>query len=233
MSTSSTPSKATGTLSKSKGVGFLHHYPKNFFRLYGAADEAPSSDTIFRRTTPMTCEMLMHPTIHFSEVAETIADKIAIINESPLISKKAHANLMDVKQLGDMHSKFSLKDVDQPPSKDDAKTMMRAFIEESSVEQFMRSAFTVGSALFSIASSYLVTQAYLRDPTVLADKLCMALEQDATFKASHKLTAYRDIILAGHKCAHGSQASETSGTAIQNLLLQLSAKNSQGSLKET
>ena len=225
MSGSSTPSKATGTPSTSKGVGFFNHYPKYFLQPYGAADEAPSSDTIFRRTNSMNCEMLTRPAIQFSEVAETFADNLAIVSESPLLSKRAKGYVAEVTKLGEMLSKSSLKDAEQPPSNDDAKNMMPGFMEKSSIEQFMRSAFTLGSALFSMGCSYLVTQAYLRNPSVLADKFSMARGEDTSFKAWQKLSGYRDIILAGHKCEHGSQTPVHSGPAIRNLLLQLSSSD--------
>ena len=96
--------------------------------------------------------------------------------------------MAEVTKLGEMLSKFSLKDAEQPPSKDDAKNMMHGFMEESSMEQCMRSAFTLGSALFRMGCRYLVTQAYLRNPSVLADRLSMAHGEDTSFKASQKLS---------------------------------------------
>ena len=197
MSASSTPCKDRGTPSKSKGVGFFNQYPKNFLRPYGAADEAPSAETIFRRTNSMNWEMLTRPAIHFSEVADMFADNLAVVSQSPLISKKAKGYMADLTKLEEMLSKFSLKDGEQHPSKADAKNMMHGFMEESSMEQYMRSAFTLGSELFTMGCSYLVTQAYLRNPCVLAEKMSMARGEDTSFKASQKLSGYIDIY---HPC---------------------------------
>ena len=133
--------------------------------------------------------------------------------------------MAEVTKLGEMLSKFSLKDAEQHPSKVDAKNMMHGFMEESSMEQYMRSALTLGSALFTMGCSYLVTQAYLRNPCVLAEKMSMAQGEDTSFKASQKVSGYRDIILAGHKRRHGSPTPLQSGPAIRNLLSQLSSSD--------
>ena len=225
MSRSSTPSQtpSKSTPSKGKGVGYFNHYPKNFLRPYGVADDAPSADTIFKRTNAINCEMLSRPCIHFSEISETISENVAVVGESHILSKKTHAHLDKVRELATTLSKFSLKTDDSAPSKNDAKNMLRAFIEESDTTDFMEAAFKVGGALFSMGCSYLITQAYLRQPDILAEKLSMAHGEDASFKASKKLTSFRDILLAGCKRSHESAASSSS--AIRNLLAELSSSD--------
>ena len=100
--------------------------------------------------------------------------------------------------------------------------MMRAIIDQPHLQQFMESAFKVGGALFSIGCSYLVTQAYLRDPASLADKLSMSDGQDRTFKASRKLSSFRDLLLAGHKRPHHA-SSASSCRNLNDLRSQLSS----------
>ena len=80
----------------------------------------------------------------------------------------------------------------------------------------------MGGALFSIGCNYLVTQAYLRDPGTQADKLSMSDGEDRTFKASQKLTSFRDLLVAGHKRPHHS-SSASSCRNLNDLLGQLSS----------
>ena len=135
--------------------------------------------------------------------------------------------MAEVTKLGEMLSKFSLNDAKQPPSKDDAKNMMHGFMEESSMEQFMPSAFILHLALHP---SEWVAVTWSPRPTsetqVYWLTSCPWLRgEDTSFKASQKLSGYRDIILACHNRAHGSQTPLHSGPAIRNLLSQLSSSD--------
>ena len=117
---------------------------------------------------------------------------------------------------------FSQKN-EEVPTKDNAREMMRVFIEDTELSSSMEAAFKVGAALYSIGCSYLVTQAYLGHPSTLAEKLCMARGQDGSFKATKKLSSFRDIILSGWKRTYEGQASSRSSRSIQNLISQLSS----------
>ena len=220
MSKKGTPSKGTPT--KGKGVGYFNHFPKNFLHPYGHADEPPSVETIFPHTNPMNCEMLTRPSLHFSELSETINDNLPIHTESAIVSKKVNSSLASLKELGEKLSVITLKDDEEQPSKEDRQRMMPAITEHTHHEEFMVSAFKVGGALFSIGCSYLVTQAHLRYSGTLAEKLSMSLGEDKTFKASQTLTSFRDLLLAGHKRPHHS-SSVSSCRNLNDLLGQLSS----------
>ena len=66
-----------------KGVGYFHHFPKNFLRPYGAADLAPSKKTIFKRTWPTHCEWLKRSEIAVSELYSTLEENKDTIRGIP------------------------------------------------------------------------------------------------------------------------------------------------------
>ena len=58
------------------GVLYLNQFPKNFLRPYGAVDQAPTEDVVFRRVSPASCEWLKRPKVAMSEMAETLTTNI-------------------------------------------------------------------------------------------------------------------------------------------------------------
>ena len=94
--------------SKSKGVGYFDHFPKNFLCPYGATTEPLVDSTIYRRLIPSCCEYLKWPKITFSELAGTVSETIDMPEtmKEPLLDRK------ELKRL-----KKSLRNVNQSLSK--------------------------------------------------------------------------------------------------------------------
>ena len=91
-----------------KGVGYFHHFPKNFLRPYGAADLAPSKETIFKRTWPTNCQWLKRPDVAVSELYSTIEKNKDIIRGIPnvLTQGRIESLLQDLKPIIDTLKKF-------------------------------------------------------------------------------------------------------------------------------
>jgi hypothetical protein len=64
-----------------RGVGFFQQFPRQFLRPYGEAEKAPSTDTVFKRIKPFTCEWLLRPKVALSEFADTMLKNTALIKD--------------------------------------------------------------------------------------------------------------------------------------------------------
>ena len=73
---------------------YLNQFPKNFLRPYGAVDQAPTEDVIFRRVSPASCEWLKRPKVAISEVAETLRTNMDMLTrkKSKLLSSDGVAS---------------------------------------------------------------------------------------------------------------------------------------------
>ena len=210
--------------SKSKGVGLFNHFPKNFLRPYGRAEDPPSSTTVFRWTNALNCELLVRPNIFFSELSETVSGNLPILQESPLLSKKTQAVVRELQQLEQTLSRFNLKDGFTELTDKSANAMLKVLIGETPITAFMEQAFLLGGALFNMSCSYLTAQTYLRDPSSLAERMAMAAGEDAAFKKSKSRKKFHDLLVAGHKRGHPSSKSDDSSSqqVLSELLVELS-----------
>jgi len=102
--------------------------------------------------------------------------------------------------------------------------MLKAVIGETPITTFMEQAFHIGGALFNMSCSYLTAQAFLRDPSALAENMAMASGEDAAFKKSKSLKRFCDILVVGHKRGHPSSRSGDSSSQhiLSDLLAELS-----------
>ena len=62
-----------------RGVGFFQQFTRQFLRPYGKADKTPSTETVFKRVKPFTCEWLLRPKVALSELSETVSKNIEIL----------------------------------------------------------------------------------------------------------------------------------------------------------
>jgi len=58
----------------------------------------------------------------------------------------------------------------------------------------------------------LTCQAYIRDPSTIADKMAMAGGEDTAFKTSKSIKTFRDLLIAGHKRGHTSAQADNSAS---------------------
>ena len=73
---------------------YLNQFPKNFLRPYGAVDQAPTEDVVFRRLSPASCEWLKRPKVAMSEMAETLSTNMDMLTrkKSKLLSSDGVAS---------------------------------------------------------------------------------------------------------------------------------------------
>ena len=66
--------------SPAKGISYYNHFPKNFLKPYGDADDMLTSKTIKRRLNSAKCEWLICLEVAASEMADTIAANVEILD---------------------------------------------------------------------------------------------------------------------------------------------------------
>ena len=87
--------------------------------------DAPSPDTVFKCTNYVNCELLIHPSIFFSELSQRISDNISIINNNPMLSKCNKSAITEIEDLGKKLSNGSLQDDANNATKYDANTPLQ------------------------------------------------------------------------------------------------------------
>lgn len=68
--------KQLTTPDKPKAVGFFNHFPANFLRPYGLANDPPTIDMLNRRTNPKSCEWLIRPNYAMSKFSATMHENL-------------------------------------------------------------------------------------------------------------------------------------------------------------
>ena len=66
--------------SPAKGISYYNHFPKNFLKPYGDADDMLTSKTIKRRLNSANCKRLICLEVALSEMADTIAANVEILD---------------------------------------------------------------------------------------------------------------------------------------------------------
>ncbi|XP_065068243.1 proteoglycan 4-like [Rhopilema esculentum] len=64
---------------KMKGVGYFHHFPKNFLKPYRRAEPHPSHNVALSRLRPEGCEWLRQPHVATSELSSTVNDNMPVL----------------------------------------------------------------------------------------------------------------------------------------------------------
>ncbi len=180
-----------------KGVGYFHHFPKNFLRPYGAADLAPSKETIFKRTWPTNCEWLKRPDVAVSELYSTIEENKDIIRGIPnvLTQGRIESLLQDLEPIMETLKKFHKGSV-LPVNTNDSAELILKFINMNpetleSIKKFVH----VGGALFSTGIQVLVAHTNLTNPGEMASKISFAPEPEPKFKTTGSINDLLPLLL--------------------------------------
>ena len=63
-----------------KGVGYFHHYRKNFLKPYGRTESYTTDAVALSRLRPEVCKWLHRPHVAISELASTINDNLPVFD---------------------------------------------------------------------------------------------------------------------------------------------------------
>ena len=186
-------------------VGYFYHFPKNFLRPYGAAEDAPTEETIFKRTSPRNCAWPQRHHYAVSELSSTVNGNLPILSAHPLMKQDGVFNeaKKSLQTLGERLKAFNLHE-DGTPSRADAFAILKTFIDDPKLHHLMEEAFTLGGALMTLSTNYLVARSYVRNPHVYAANISMPSGETRRFQQSSSLADLSSLMLAGkHGAAPG------------------------------
>ena len=183
-----------------RGVGFFQQFPRQFLRPYGEAEKAPSTDTVFKRIKPFTCEWLLRPKVALSEFADTMLKNTALIKDQAntvLTAEfvKAFTNHMKplTRHLNNLH-----KDSQREPSEEDVvETLEFLYQENDDFDALIDEMFQVGGALFVTAVQHIVARTLIRFPEEYGEIVQADNESDATFQNKKDIVSMRDFLVNG------------------------------------
>ena len=186
---------------KHERIGFFYHFPKNFLRPYGPAEDVPTEETVFKRTNIKNCEWLVRPHYAVSESSSTLSGNMPILSGHKLLRKSGSftAALPSLQALATNLGPFNLQG-EGSPTRANANAVLKALVQDASLDAFCEEAFTIGGALMTLATNYLLARSYLRNPEVCASSISMPSGEADSFKQSGSLADLRTLMLAGkHK----------------------------------
>lgn len=183
-----------------RGVGFFHQFPRQFLRPYGEADKTPSTETVFKRIKPFTCEWLLRPKVAISELSDTVLKNLDILTnkDQTVVDCETVKKLVNEIKPVRKHLETLHKDgIGHPAEKDVVQTLKFLFAEKDEMDSLVDEMFHVGGALFATAAQLIVARTLVRNPENYAD-LVEADEtgSDRKFKNSKDIQSMRDFIVA-------------------------------------
>lgn len=197
-----------------KAVSFFKHFPTNFLRPYGLADNAPSEETIFRRLAPLNCEWLLRPRVAASEFADTMTQNLNYLSAN---SKSTLINNETFKEMKDNLTPFlaSLEALntqnDKGPAKaTDVKQLMKTLLsDDKDMNLFFENIVKIGGAMFLLGTHYSVVKSLFSNPDWYAGNAVGTSTQVAQFKQDPTIKGLKQFLTATC-CSTKEQAASTS-----------------------
>lgn len=212
------------TPEKPKAVGFFNHFPANFLRPYGLANDPSPIDTLNRRTNPKSCEWLIRPNYAMSEFSATIHENVEYLKgeKSSLLSTRGITKHLEAFE----HYLPSLQrlnnKLDEAASEEDVTNVLTMlYDDESSINETMSQFFKIGGAMFSTAIHYMVAQNLLADPQAYACRLSTEDERAREFQSKRDLKSMKEMLVDMCVTPTCSSTSSTPSTSKKSLLQQL------------
>lgn len=171
-----------------KAVHYFQHFPSNFLRPYGLADEQPPEEKIFRRVAPLNCEWLTRPKVAISEFADTITSNMTLLSESTSqFLRKSKFSMMQENLSSFLQTleKFNTMKSQDKPNAGDVKNFLKGILEDDAdVDNFFADMFQLGGAMYLLGAHYSVVKTLLSNPEWTAEKTIGTSEQVKNFKAN-------------------------------------------------
>ena len=172
---------------KPKAVTYFNHFPNNFLKPYGLADNSPPEDTVFKRLSPMNCEWLLRPKIAASEFAHTIEENLNYLasTKSPILKSNKFILLQQKLQefipvLEKLNTKTNTKG---DATAEDVKTFLKTMIgDDEDMDAFFAEMFRAGGAMYLMGVHYTIAKTLLTNPQWYAKKAVGDSKQLRQFK---------------------------------------------------
>ena len=192
------------------GVLYRNQFPKNFLRPYGAVEQAPTEDVVFRRVSPASCEWLKRPKVAMSEMAETLSTNMDMLTakKSKLLSSDGVAYAKKLKPLLQNLKHLNTKNRETPATKDHVKGILKCVVgADEQTDAFIDEAMEVGAALFLTATHLSVARTLFRNPDQYASAIDVTGKWASDFKKNANMRTLKTAI--EKECCSKSSSSAT------------------------
>jgi hypothetical protein len=226
----SKPNSKYGKPTTSPGATkYFNHYPSNFLKPYGMADDPPSAEKIAKRIHPISCEWLKRPAVAMSEFAETVTENINWLTE-----EDGKSSIAALSNLATLHEKMepmlkALKRLNTKSDEDAAKKkhvrkVLNHFYDDANadVHEAMANMVKLGGAMFVTGIQYMVVNQLVTEPQMYANKMVGDDEFAQKFKSNPCVGGLVEML--NETCvpdSFGQSRSTSSSGSKRNLLEQL------------
>ena len=145
---------------KMKGVGYFHHYRKNFLKSYGRTESYPTDAVALSCLRPEVCEWLHRPHVAISELASTINDNLPVFDAdlALLDERKLSSYKQNIEPLPVLLQQFH-KDSSVIPTDVARRDLLLKILNPSAeLSSQLSSCVEVGPALFSFGINFKVVR---------------------------------------------------------------------------
>lgn len=197
-----------------KAVHFFQHFPSNFLRPYGLADNVPQESTIFRRVAPLNCEWLLRPRVAASEFAETIEQNLKLLAESDskLINRGKFENIQDkLSTFNACLQKFNTLNDEGNATANDVKHLLKTILsDDDELDNFFDSMFKLGGAMYLLGVHYTIVKTILSNPEWFANRNAADTVEAKQFLRNATIKGMKDYLTA--TCAMSETTTQTKRT---------------------
>ena len=151
-----------------KAVHYFQHFPSNFLKPYGLADDRPAESTIFRRVTPLNCEWLLQPPVGASEFADTIKHNLNYLaqNQTPIVNNNPFKDIQTTLSpfTASLQKLNTLNDLG-PAIPSGVKQLIKTMVTDAQdIDAFFDEMVKIGRAMFLLGTHFSVMKALMRNP---------------------------------------------------------------------
>ena len=174
---------------KMKGVGYFHHFPKNFLKPYGRSEPYPSHNVALSRLRPEGCEWLRRPHVATSELSSTVNDNMPVLTQDDqlLDPEKIQKLKRNLEPLALLLQQFHKATTTAPNDTQRRNLLLQIVNPSQDLSKQLDACVEVGAALFSIGINLKVAQTLITNPESYADLLTFAPNTEPKFKSTRNI----------------------------------------------
>ena len=190
--------RSPNTPQSPNGVQFFSQFPRSWIRPYGLADIKPPTAAKVLQLKPLTCEWLLRPKVTLSELAESVDKNLnhLIDDNTGLLENEAKQNLHHSLALLLQNLVPLGRSLTGEATRENVvETLKFLFAENEGLDEQMDTLFSLGGAMFTMASQYIAARSFIRNPNIYANVVQATDGSDAAFQKAGDIKSMRDFIL--------------------------------------
>ena len=185
-----------------RGVNYFKQFPCNLLVPYGSSLDPNDQQKMIKYLQPFNCELLLRPSVFFSEFCSSISQCLQQVQEEVInVNGLAHGsgNMRDfityMEHLKELVLPL-LRDAGEPPSKPQVISVLHSLVSnDDEGEEMINRAFSLGNALFSMASHCVALRVLLRNPTAFSARVSSLSGADLEFKRNPSVRTMSEFIV--------------------------------------